>query len=844
MDVNDNVDLTECDREPIHILGAVQTFACLVAVDENWNVVHASQNTEGFIYIPHEQLLGKNIGTVITADVMHDLKSAVHISKMTNNTERLINTVALVEFDDKFDITVHFNGEFYVMEFERSTSSDTFNAANIARQMMNQFGSHQSLIDLLQKAVKQIRMISGYSRVMAYKFLEDDSGEVLAEAKKPKLEPYLGLRYPASDIPKQARALYLKQLIRIINNVDDERVPIVSESSEEAPLDLSLAVSRSVSPIHIQYLKNMGVQASMSLSIIVDGKLWGLIACHNDAPKNLTFEIRTVLEFLIETLSLKISEQYRLDRLNYEKITRDTYDKILSSIQLKPNSFEGIKKQLPLLSKVISCDGVGLWLDKHYEHYGQAFDKENALLLVNKLNQRSNQALICTDNVAEFMDVKFVDEINVAGALAISLSGESDNYLIFYRRPVTQIVNWAGDPKKVAEPGNNGALTPRTSFAKWQETHHNKSNPWLEQDINLASSLRIALLELLIKQMHDKDELKARSLEKQDTLISELNHRVHNILSLMRAIISLSDEAASTKEEFKELLDGRVKAMAFAHDQLTNSNWSAVRLALLLKNEAQAYVGKAQRIFLNGPDLDVEASGVSCIALVMHEMFTNAAKYGALSNIEGKLNIDWYIDREEQLVIEWRESGGPHVSQPTRKGFGSTIITRSIPYELKGHVDLEYESQGLQARFVIPKEYVILNQELSEPKSSQSRTKLSSIDRHKALLVEDNFIIALDAEQILIKLGFEEVEVCGNVIDSLEYLEDSTPDFAILDFNLGSETSQAIASELVERKVPFVFATGYGNQLNFNGELPDNLPVLVKPYNYDAIERQLKSLSR
>lgn len=842
MDVNKNVDLTDCDREPIHILGAIQPFACILAVNEDWVIQHVSENTEQYLYIPPAQLLGQHIGQTFRTDTIHDLKSALQVAKMTSNTERLINKPALIDFDDEFDITVHFNGELIVIEFEQCSSADGFHAANIARQLMSQFGTYQGLDDLLHKAVKQIRMLTGYSRVMAYKFLEDDSGEVVAEAKTTRLESYLGLRYPASDIPKQARQLYLKQMMRIISSVEDERIPILSSSESLPPLDLSLAVSRAVSPIHIQYLKNMGVNASMSLSIVVDGKLWGLIACHHTYEKNLSFELRTVLEFLVETLSLKISDQSRSEYIKYDQIARATYDQILASIQLKPTSFDGIKKELPLLSKVINCDGVGLWLDNHYDYFGQAFDRENATLLVNKLNEMPNEPTITSNNVSEFMGVEFVDKINVAGALAISLSGESNNYLIFYRRPVTQTVTWAGNPNKSVSKDGNSRLQPRASFADWQETHHDKSTQWSTQDVNLAKSLRIALLELLIKQMHDKDKLKAQSIEKQDTLISELNHRVHNILSLMRAIISLSDEAASSKEEFKELLDGRVKAMAFAHDQLTNANWSSVNLAVLLKNEAQAYTAKNQRIFLNGPDLSLEASSVSCLALVMHEMFTNAAKYGALSNLNGQLHVNWDIDKSGQLVIEWLESKGPDVTKPKRTGFGSTIITRSIPYELKGTANLSFNKGGLNAKFVVPSQYVILNAPLSDTKDDTSQQKNKTIQRHKALLVEDNFIIALDAEQILLKLGFNEVEVCGNLQDAMEFLEYTSPDFAILDYNLGGETSEAVAIELHERQVPFMFATGYGNKLDLPAELPDNLPIIVKPYNFDLIKEQLETM--
>ncbi len=236
------------------------------------------------------------------------------------------------------------------------------------------------------------------------------------------------------------------------------------------------------------------------------------------------------------------------------------------------------------------------------------------------------------------------------------------------------------------------------------------------------------------------------------------------------------------------------------------------------------------------------------MALVMHELVTNSAKYGALSD-SGRVRIGWSRANNGDLNIDWRETGGPEVAAPTRKGFGSTIIDRSIPYDLGGEASINFKPQGVEATFRIPSKHVSEAKDYSGPAIRFERPLHSApleapaqvIEGKNILMVEDSLIIALDAEDILKRLGARDVTTAGTVEHALEAIDRSKPDLALLDINLGDQTSFAIADRLHALRIPFLFATGYGEQ----AQLPPHhqaQAVVQKPYTLENIARALPKL--
>ena len=290
-------------------------------------------------------------------------------------------------------------------------------------------------------------------------------------------------------------------------------------------------------------------------------------------------------------------------------------------------------------------------------------------------------------------------------------------------------------------------------------------------------------------------------------------------------------------ESLTSVVGGRIQALARAHDQITADHWGPASFLALVNAEAAAYLGgSAQRVIVAGPDALIVPDAFTTVALVIHEMMTNSAKYGALSDSRGRVEIKTGFDGLGRYRIDWSEHGGPPVKAPTRRGFGSTVIERSIAHNLKGEARIEFALAGLRADFIIPASYVrappSTTSSDADPvnEASSPPVELPS----DILLVEDNMIIALDAEEMLRKLGVKSVRVASGVAEALRSIEEHPPDFALLDVNLGNETSFEIADMLWKLDLPFAFASGFGEQVAFPDEYAQ-VKRVRKPYTADAL---------
>jgi CheY-like chemotaxis protein len=245
--------------------------------------------------------------------------------------------------------------------------------------------------------------------------------------------------------------------------------------------------------------------------------------------------------------------------------------------------------------------------------------------------------------------------------------------------------------------------------------------------------------------------------------------------------------------------------------------------------------GGSARLVRIGPDVRLQPQAFNVLALVIHELITNSTKYGALIDKRGTVTIETRVDDSNNFLIDWRERGGPPVQAPTRRGFGSAVIERTIPYDLKGEAQIDYELGGVHARFLIPGDYVRrVDKTTAQPDTVTTIAPEDLLIPADVLLVEDNFIIALDAEDALRKVGAREVRTAGNVTAALELIDERTPEFAVLDVNLGIETSFEIANRLLALGVPFAFMTGYGENESFPYELAQ-VPRLRKPFTHQSL---------
>lgn len=830
------VDLTNCDREPIHILGAIQPFGFLLAISPDWMVRHASENAAAYLGTPVE--LGAPAQALLGEAATGSIRRHIQRLRDAEAVERIFS-VPVGANKTRMDLAVHHSGSSIVIEGEPTIVEDEFDAASVVRATIGRLQKHRGVIPMAQEAARQVRALTGFDRVMVYRFDEDGAGEVIAEAVRSDLERFLGLHYPASDIPQQARALYLRNWLRIIPDIGATPSQVKPYADPQGnPLDLSHSKLRSVSPIHIEYLQNMGVGASMSVSIVARGKLWGLFACHHYSPRRVSYARRTAAELYGQMFSLLLESQEREAAAQFELNATELHNRLMGAIASDSPPFEVLASFLDDFCDVISCDGVGVAVNGKYALRGAAPDEAQFISMIRFLNQTSPSQVYASHDLQERYEPAKSYANSVAGVLAVPISRTPRDYLVFFRKEVAKTVNWAGDPTKPMTSGPLGdRLTPRKSFELWQETVRGQSSHWTDVDKRIAESLRITMLEVILRLTDAAERERKAAADRQELLIAELNHRVRNILTLIRGLVGHSKSGAGTLDEFAKVLNDRIHALSRAHDQITRGNWGSAPLADLFKTEVAAYLGaKANRIEIEGPPVLVAPQAFATLALVAHEMVTNSAKYGALKDSHGRVRVSWSIDPTGRLVIEWVERGGPAVQAPTRRDFGSTVIERSIPYDLQGEASVSYELAGVSARFVIPAAFVETGmQDGDAPKQtpdgapSAPSEPRQNVIKGRALLVEDNLIIALDAEDMLLRLGADSVEVASSVRDALTLIDGNPPDFALLDVNLVSETSFPIAERLLKAGVPFVFATGYGDDLAMPKEFK-KVKIVTKPY--------------
>lgn len=838
------VDLTNCDREPIHLLGKVQRFGFLVALTSDWIVSHVSANVGDYLDTQPEQLIGDAATTFLTRESIHSIRNKLQNMRSGALPEIVHNVAAGIGEKSLYDVTVHIASNSIVLEFERPAADGTAerNVGDV-QQAINRIARLNDVTGILRFAVRFAAALTGFDRVMAYRFAPDQSGEVVAEWHASGLKPFLGLRYPASDIPSQARMLYVKNPIRVIADTHDDGVDILPATGRpEAVLDLSNSILRSVSSIHLEYLRNMPVGASMSISLIIEGKLWGLIACHHRRARILPQAQRNAILLFGQMLSLLLEGRLSRDDTALLEQTSELINAVSRAAAASSSVNDVFASNHEAALALMQADGIAVVSDGAVTGFGLRPSNEEVRLIAKRLNTLPAGQVFATNEIRSLLPEANAFKEDAAGLLSIPISKAPRDYVLFFRPELRRVVKWAGDPEKPAQLGPNGIrLTPRKSFEAWEQEVDGQSEEWTRTQIKAGEQLRITMLEVVLRMADDAAEERRKESEKQELLIAELNHRVRNILGLVRSLISQTSTTELTTADFAKVLDSRIHALARAHDQITKDNWSPAPLKTLFRTEAAGYLlDKSDRVRLDGDDVMLTPTAYSTVALVVHELMTNSAKYGALADRSGTVHVRLNRLDDGSLEIFWTEQNGPPVSAPKRRGFGTTIIERSIPFELQGEAEIAYVVSGVEARLMIPTTHVReapreARRDEFAPVDSTPSKALAGVPK-QVLLAEDNLIIAMDAEDILRSLGFERVTATGSVSSGLAAIEDGDFGFAVLDINLGMELSVPIAEQLHKAGTPFIFASGYGE----SAILPEHLagvPILSKPYDIDGMRK-------
>ncbi len=325
--------------------------------------MRASINLEEFLGVSYKDALGQPLSAIIMPKTLHAIRNRLAVMRGPDIVERLF-CIAFADNRPAFDVALHFSDDQIVIEAEPSQDGSQGGSTMSIRAMMARLDQAQTLEAFFQEAARQARGITGFDRVTVCRFDETGSGEVVAEAARPAIGSFLGLHFPASDFPAQARALHARNLFRIIADVGTAPVPIVPEVDEHGrTTDLSMAILRSVSPVHAEYLKNIGVAASLWLPIIVNGDLWGLFACHHYTPRLPSFERRSTAELFGQMFASRLESRERQRALEFETKARQTIERLLTAVADNVNLLDDPAWLNEALADAIPADGVGAWIN-------------------------------------------------------------------------------------------------------------------------------------------------------------------------------------------------------------------------------------------------------------------------------------------------------------------------------------------------------------------------------------------------------------------------------------------------------------------------------------------------
>jgi light-regulated signal transduction histidine kinase (bacteriophytochrome) len=853
-------DVTNCDREPIHIPGAILPHGAMLVLDDaTLDIIQVAGDVTGLLGASPEELLGHSLATIFRPRQIENLRT-LSANLTLLKPRHLLDPQMRVAADQPLDCSLHRSDGALILEFEAADIAERFAADPLTavQEMIEGLDAAPSLVVLCQMAAERVRDVAIYDRVLVYRFMEDESGWVIAESKREDLEPFLDLHYPAVDIPRQARALYVKNGLRLITQVNYEPARLVPTNNPRTgkPLDMSQAVLRDVSPIHRQYLRNMGIDASMSISIVISGELWGLIACHHYSPRRLPRHLRAVCELFGSMFSYQLEVFEKREQFNMRLTSRMVLQNLMLNLASADNYARGLTEQSPNLLDYIHGGGAAL---NGHPNGGVAVSVKGELTflgitpdsaqihgLVDWLNVQmpSTEGVYATDRLGECWEPAKAFADVASGLLVISVSPDPSDYIIWFRPELVETARWAGEPRKLVARGPEGdILTPRKSFEIWKETVRGRGLPWSPSDLDAARDLRTSLLNVVLRRITEAARERKLAAERDKLLMAELDHRVKNTLANIEALVMQTSLSAESLSGFVEGLAARIQSMAKAHSLLSQSRWEGVAINNLLMEELDPYISGHPAFEIAGPDLVLTSKSALALSLAVHELATNAAKYGALSCPGGLVSIRWSLTEGGGLKLSWSETGGPPVSAPVRRGFGSTLIERALAMETDGTATLRYLPGGVVCDVALPPSAmapsdaamgvpatITFSNIKTEPKRPSNEIRI--------LVVEDSFMIISALELAFDSFGWTMVGPATRVPKALALVETERFDAVLLDVNLDGEMSWDVAAALKARGVPFVLSTGY----ELGAILPAflrNTKFVRKPFKINELEQTI-----
>ncbi|ACB53061.1 probable phytochrome [Crocosphaera subtropica ATCC 51142] len=545
-------------EEPIHQIGCIQPHGVLLVLKEpELKIIQASQNIADHLGILTEELLGKNLDTLLNENQINKINQ--YLEKKEFQGVSCLELTVTTQKDEKLSYlgNIHRYDQVLLLELERYIHQEDISLIDFyqgSQISIDQIKNNLTFEEICQISAQEIRKISRFDRVMIYQFDHDWHGKVIAESKIENIESYLGLHFPAEDIPPISRHLFSLQPLRLIPDINYQPIGLLPANNPitENRLDLSYSLLRGVSPIHIEYLRNMGVAASMTISLLKDGQLWGLIACHHKTPKFVSPGIRIACKSLAKILKLELTNLLKTGDFQYNLHIQETEKKLLESISTSEDFLNGLVEQKINILGLFKANGAAIYLEDDYETVGECPDKKQVLDLIKWLHKKYDQPIFYTNNLPNIYTKSEAYKSVASGILVIILCNNPCQYILWFRPEEKQIVNWAGSPNEIVHIDENKKLHPRNSFKQWEEVVRGKSLPWQPVEIEAALELRKSILEIGFQQMNKVSKFNHELKQKNQDLDAFAYIASHDLKEPLRGIYNYANFLL---EDYSDRLD-------------------------------------------------------------------------------------------------------------------------------------------------------------------------------------------------------------------------------------------------------------------------------------------------
>ncbi|MGN2251780.1 histidine kinase dimerization/phosphoacceptor domain -containing protein [Frateuria sp. GZRe12] len=705
------------DREPIHVPAAIQPHGALLWLDGLGVVTRLAGDTSRAVGMAPEALLGQSI------DALIDSKGYGLAQMMERFDSPLQGYVARWHPEPPgngaWDITAHSNQEGAIIEFEPAAAPPA-EAADSMAQLARAIAS----LDLPRKPdelfgtmAAEMRRLSGYDRVLVYRFLDDEVGEVVGESRSGALPPLINHRFQGSDISGQARRLYLRNRFRIIPDANYVPAPLRTRGFREAEaLDMSDCNLRSASPVHLQSLRDMGAASSMSISIVVKNELWGLVACHHGAPRHISYEVREACRHLGRAFSCQIEAREETRHHRQSAGLRHLRTVWLEDLRVALEGDRPLELDPARLAGMVPCDGVALVSPGRIELRGHTPDQTETAALAHWLKDRLRRDVFATHHLSGELAAAASYATEASGVLATSIDAPDPLVVLWFRSEESTHVRWAGNPHEFRGNGHSPVgPTPPASFATWKETVRQTARSWSRAEVNAARQLGRSLTALFQQQaLRELNHRLRDTLAEQQSLVAqknvlmqEVHHRVQNSLQIVNSMLQLQARQTTDREvrgQFEGAVN-RLMAVSAVHRHLwRSSDAQNVRLGPYLKELCADLMfswgdGWSGRVAVEATDAAIPSQTAVTLALLVTELLTNAAKY-AYAGSPGPVEVR--ADRaSDGLRLVVRDYGLGMQGKVQGGGLGSKLI-RIFTAQLGGQAETLTGASGTTVTITVP----------------------------------------------------------------------------------------------------------------------------------------------